>query len=89
MAQVEVEGVLVLWQAFPGVRREQLAADWVRRTLGDVVPVWKAHSCLCHRRSGPRRPIVGSPRSDDRDAAEAIVGIARRMYVKAESRLAA
>ena len=89
LAQVEVEGILVLWQVFPGVRREQLLADWVRRIPGDVVPVWKAHSCLCQKRSGPRRPIVRSPRSDNRDAAEAIVGIARRLYVKAESRLAA
>ena len=89
LPEVEVGVVLVLWQAFPSVRREQLLTDWVRRIPNDVVPVWNVLGFLCQGRLGPRRPIVRSPLSCDRDATDAIVLIAPRLYVEAVSRLAA
>ena len=53
LAQVEVEGVLVPWQTFSRLRREQLLADRVCRIPDHVVAVWKARSYLRQERLSP------------------------------------
>lgn len=77
------------WQTFPRVRREQLLADRIGRIPDDVLAVWTALSCLSQGRLSPCRLSVCGAGSDARDTSDAEVGIARRLYVDAVSRLKA